>query len=634
MIRFAYSVLFYIMLLVLIPNCTDNQFNKQYAYFSQNCTDLDSIEKFIDSNESKLPNNFSLAISSNLRQKGFLQKADSITEWFVRFYKDSKLDESRNAYLILSLSYMHLRKGDLLSVEKSINELEKCKAFKDHSDTVLVLNVFNLRGMLYYFEGNLDSAISFYEEGYQWALHYQRNREIEQFANNKGAIFYSMGRNETAIENFLVAYEYLLKRKGENPVLVNNIASILMSQYKLHEAEKYLKTCQKELNPKNLEYSGILIKLNYCRLLILKYRFEEARQIIKTFDIVNIPAVFKPDYYLNLLVIEQALSPQKTSEIITSNQKEFHAYRLDLLGKLSNGFPLEINKIPQMAQLIGYKISDIDSLILAQSPQFSQSVLWEILANQAAFEGDMQLHKKYITQSFNLLKSESNYIDSIRVLDVESKINHQKLQREYQNIQNEQKKNSRIILLQNIAIAVSLVLVMLAISFYVFRNKFIQQRQEFLKSQLESANQLADKLKTENELNAKITALSTLMVEQSQNISIRLGESRFSKDPVILQVKQDLERISKSQLENDQEIKRIESSHRYDFLWEFAQFAELSKTQRDILLLSIEGVKPIEIAQIMNVSYSHVRNMRSKLKRMMADIGISDFEELRKMERL
>ncbi|MCL9981479.1 MAG: hypothetical protein NBV77_08570 [Bacteroidia bacterium] len=610
--------------------CKDEKLNNKYTYFSEQCTQLDSIQSFIRLNESRLPDNVSFIVSSNLRQKGLHSKADSFTDWYKQFSDNSNISESKITYLNLASSYMYLRKGNLELAKKTIDAVSISEGLKDFSDTMVVLNYYNLKGMLHYFYGDFISAISWYDLGYKWAFRFDKVKELEQFSNNKGAIYYSMGRKETAIENFIISYDLLRRRQGRNPILNNNIASILMSQYKLKEAEKYLKECDKELVPSNLEYNGVLIKLNFCRLLIMKKEYKLANSFMLSLNKSIIPKVLLADYFMNQII----LGLQESNNIkafIQANKHELNECRFEFLGKFNIGFNPIIREIPGFAKLVGFSSADLDSLNDISVSHYTKSVLLEILANQAERDNDINAFKRNIKMSVDVLKLESKTLDSIRVLDFESRIQHQKLQREFQIMKSEQKKTSRIIVWQKIVIGISLIMVVLSVSVYIYRSKFIQQRQEFFRSQLESANQLATKLKNENHLNAKIAALSSMLIEQSQNIHRKLSESKFAKDPIILQVKLDLDRISKSQNINLQDTSRVDVSYRYDIIWKNQNFSELSKTQRDILILSIEGVKPIEIAKYLNLSYSHVRNMRSKFKKMMIDLGISDFEDLLKL---
>lgn len=605
-----------------IPDQTD--------YYLYQCTHIDSIQAFYQKHYQDLKPIFASKVGHRIRISD-PKKSLQLVQWFDNFHAKLNGHEDRKLYSQIDLCYSAISNSKWGELNAKLQKIESSTFLLENLDTTAILNYHNLKGIHYYLNQHFDSALMHYELGLQWAINSQSNKEIEQFANNIGAINYSLSKNETAIDNFLLAYKYLQMRGGKNPVLVNNIASILMSQYKYSEAKKYLLQSKSELAPANLEYTGLLIKLNYIRLLQLQKNHIEAIRVFKSIENASIPEALNSDFLHEKLLLKLYSNPEKAESIILENRNALRKYRLDFLWKYQMGLNNYTDKIPNLAKWVGYTEQDIDSLPQDPSSLHSKSVLYEILAKQELANGNNPRFNHYISLSLKTNRMESVFIDSIRVLDVESKINHQKLQQEFQTIQTEQKRNQRVITLQNIAIGVTVLLVLLSFTLYSYRNKFIKQRQAFLSKQLDSANQLAEKLKMENELNAKITALSALIIEQTKNALKRLGESRYSKDPIIIEVRNNLTRIGDSQLLESPPIKSIENSYRYHVVLEHPVFAELSKTQRDILVLSIEGIKSKEIATILNLSYSHVRNTRTQLKKMMADIFVSEFEDLGKM---
>jgi DNA-binding CsgD family transcriptional regulator len=177
----------------------------------------------------------------------------------------------------------------------------------------------------------------------------------------------------------------------------------------------------------------------------------------------------------------------------------------------------------------------------------------------------------------------------------------------------------------------TIILLIVGFSFVAYRHKFIKQSEDLLKSKLQFANYEAEQLKIEKDLNSKITAISNYMIDEFKRIADRLSNSQFSRDPHILEIRADMIRLSEAELNSDPVLQSLDQQKRYSSIWELHGFQDLTKTQREILILSIEDMRPKEIAQLLNVSYSHIRNTRTLLKKQMSILKINEFSELKKL---
>lgn len=62
---------------------------------------------------------------------------------------------------------------------------------------------------------------------------------------------------------------------------------------------------------------------------------------------------------------------------------------------------------------------------------------------------------------------------------------------------------------------------------------------------------------------------------------------------------------------------------------EFSAFKELNETQQRILVLSVENYKAKEIATTLNLSYAYVRNVQTKLRKILNSLNIESFKDVK-----
>lgn len=620
--------LFLICFFLLLSCKTDK---KKTDYYLNLCNSPDSIINFYQSNYSKLPNSFSTQITIRFQRSKQPNEFKKLAFWFDSFHMTLSRNEPLKIHSKVGLAYYAAHNSKLDLLRNNLQIIGASSILKEEHDTLIVLNYYNLKGMLYYFQEKFDSSISMYQIALKYAINYHRDKEIEQFSNNIGAIHYSMGRTESAINNFLIAYRLLKKRNGNNPMLVNNIATILMAEHKLKQAELYFNNCQQELSINDSSYLGVLIKLNYCRLKILKGESESAFRYFNALQKMPIPDVLISDYLINGFLLNATYNKNELYKFIELNKRNIRNHREELLTQYYSGFNKVIQLIPNTANLLGFDSKLLSSPISQTSNTQVRMAIFDLLAQQAKYDNEPIKFQNYVSNYINLLRLESNSLDSIRVLDIESKIAYQKIQSDNKVMLHEREKDKKIIVLQNIVMYSTLILLIVGYSFVAYRHKFIKQSEDLLKSKLQFANFEAEQLKIEKELNTKITAISNYMIDEFKRIADRLSNSQFSRDPHILEIRADMIRLSNAELNSDPLSHSLDQQKRYSSIWELNGFQDLTKTQREILIMSIEDMRPKEIAQLLNISYSHIRNTRTFLKKQMSVMNFYEFSELKKL---
>jgi hypothetical protein len=103
----------------------------------------------------------------------------------------------------------------------------------------------------------------------------------------------------------------------------------------------------------------------------------------------------------------------------------------------------------------------------------------------------------------------------------------------------------------------------------------------------------------------------------------KLRNSKFAKDPEIIEIRGELNSISELETDLVNEMSQIKTSDNILYLAEkFKSILSMNQTEQSVLGYIIEGHKVKEIAILMSISEQHVRNTKSKVFKMLSeDIG-------------
>ncbi len=155
------------------------------------------------------------------------------------------------------------------------------------SDSLGLSQVYNLFGVYYYFQNELDSTLTYYLKSYEIKkkldIDYQ---EMAISAYNIAMVYEDIGRTEEAMELYLETEKYLLKQKGYLTFLSDvyiGIAHIYKYKQDFDQAEKYadkamdvgLKTYG-EYNP-----HMTFVYTSYANILISKNKYKEGIELLK-----------------------------------------------------------------------------------------------------------------------------------------------------------------------------------------------------------------------------------------------------------------------------------------------------------------------------------------------------------------
>ena len=142
-------------------------------------------------------------------------------------------------------------------------------------------------------------------------------------------------------------------------------------------------------------------------------------------------------------------------------------------------------------------------------------------------------------------------------------------------------------------------------------------------------------LQKEKELKEKTIRLAQSVLVQVSKLSERIKNSSFSKDPDALFLRQDLERLSElSTSISELEVQNDFAYNDFDYLFDkIPSLASLNQTERKILILTVIGSKPKEIGSVLNLNDQYIRNVKSKIKKLLPEeLQNAEWEQLRKLD--
>lgn len=131
-------------------------------------------------------------------------------------------------------------------------------------------------------------------------------------------------------------------------------------------------------------------------------------------------------------------------------------------------------------------------------------------------------------------------------------------------------------------------------------------------------------LKRERETSKKLVELSTRILETSKELKRKLVNLPEKNLPGVRESLEDLDYI----LFLNKSVDTTVISKGYDFKkLEFLN--DLIESQKQVLSLSLDNYRLKEIAVTLNLSYSYVRNVQSRLRKKLKDEGYETFEDLK-----
>jgi hypothetical protein len=541
-----------------------------------------------------------------------------ITNW--RNHPKLSVIDPYKAFLLIDLGYYYLWEENFDSSRHFITLREKLNV----SDTWNTLSFISLKGSHAYLNKNPEEAKKIFLEGYTLAKKNNINLYIEQFSVNLGAIAFQQSQYGTAAKFFFSEYSIISKEKRKNPVLINNLAACLLQENKPAQAKKILNTLGEEKSTNNLSYTGILTKINLANANLLLNQTEEAKTYLLPLHISNIPESLQGGYLAIYLSLIKSNQWEDIDSFIATNGKYLIQNNEIILAKFGSSLQELINLNADYFYKLGLDKINPTELSSAQSKYF----YFLIQADQ--FFKRNQIHEAY-QSSLKANKALGNYTalsdstklsninGNLKLLTIEDELKTRNIELEFTRNANSQKQ---IIIILLVIETIAFVL----LGFYIYQNR--NQKIQNAQLQLLNKTREAEFLAQESKLNSRITSISKIIVEKSRVLAETIKKGPYSNEPEIHAVQRELEQLS--MIDN---AVNIEAAHKifetkYDYL-EFSAFKELNETQKRILVLTVENYKAKEIAIALNLSYPYVRNVQTKLRKILKDLNLANFTDVK-----
>jgi tetratricopeptide (TPR) repeat protein len=420
---------------------------------------------------------------------------------------------------------------------------------------------------------------------------------------------------------FSEAYVLGSTKNNVSLMLINNLAATLISENKYQEAIKLCEENQVKWSSNEKDPGAVLLKLNYSFLLNYQGEYTRAFKILNSVKVNSIPNIHLTYYYSN--VLQSLMSLNKIAEFQTT---------IDTLSPfIYKNQPRSIVKMKTiLIKAMEMKLfsPNLDSLTTTynselknESDHYSSSVYCDFISGFFQFKGDNSSAELWKSRSIVHQLDLSKAKDSLKLQDVVNQItqvdlNHKLISKQKQ-LDDEAWKN-KLIWIGLLSSMFIVCFLLLSLSLVLRNRKKKNQIFELEKTMRENEINVLQK---EKELKEKtITLAQSILIQISQLIE-KIKNASFSKDPDAILFRQDLERLSELSSSFTELDKTNEFGFGdYDELFEkIPSLSLLNLTERKVLILSILGSKPREIAILLNLNDQYVRNVKSKLKKSLPE---------------
>jgi tetratricopeptide (TPR) repeat protein len=588
------------------------------SYYSTQCTHVDSIWQFftVENDPSKFVQLLCNA-QSNLERKGVTDSSKKLLRLMIN--SAPKINEARfYAYVYLNSAFDFIIKGQLDSAEYYYGLRSK---HLDGADDMNILMAYQFQGNSFYVRGETDSARSAFVNGYNLARDKGDTSMIYSFALNAGTTYFDLQLTSMAAYYFSEAYVLGSTKNNVSLMLINNLAATLISENKYQEAIKLCEENQVKWSSNEKDPGAVLLKLNYSFLLNYQGEYTRAFKILNSVKVNSIPNIHLTYYYSN--VLQSLMSLNKIAEFQTT---------IDTLSPfIYKNQPRSIVKMKTiLIKAMEMKLfsPNLDSLTTTynselknESDHYSSSVYCDFISGFFQFKGDNSSAELWKSRSIVHQLDLSKAKDSLKLQDVVNQItqvdlNHKLISKQKQ-LDDEAWKN-KLIWIGLLSSMFIVCFLLLSLSLVLRNRKKKNQIFELEKTMRENEINVLQK---EKELKEKtITLAQSILIQISQLIE-KIKNASFSKDPDAILFRQDLERLSELSSSFTELDKTNEFGFGdYDELFEkIPSLSLLNLTERKVLILSILGSKPREIAILLNLNDQYVRNVKSKLKKSLPE---------------
>jgi tetratricopeptide (TPR) repeat protein len=591
-------------------SCSDHDaWKKKARYYAEECASVDSIINFT---KGQNPQEFTPYLSQAFNRfhfSGDSAKADDLLNRLESMPNDPDSAWRYIAQMNRLFRAMWNQKSEEFS---SLNQ--QYERMWASGDTALLINLCNAAGSMQFAIGELDSALQLFVRGLGLSERMQRDFDIMQLASNVGTIYYYKAMPGLASQYFSLAVEAMERGGTPNSMLVNNVISALGDEGKYQESFDYYQSHKRVLEAAKDDYTRHTIALNYAFVLSNVGRKAESQRRLDSLDFSSLADHLKIDF-INLtfgLMMDRG-EWMKANEFLDKHDSFLWEHVPNSIVRLAPN----LTRLADSGRLeFNWQRLLRSSSLWMESDELDIHEKLELLSLLKSGPFNPAQKKAYSLEYKELDYQCLQQSDSVRVSNIEAMVKMAQMKREQDQIRetmNDQHTENQW--LRTTAVLVAFLLFLLIVNLWQWRRDRLRIENE-LKLSLELEQERKAILEQERSYTDRIRLLSEALISKSLRWSEMINSSTMAKDPTAIQIRRELEVVAtlKGNFEHDSAIlTRGESVE--EALKPFPELDDLSHTAKEVVLLSISGQKPREIAKLLSLNEQYIRNLKSSAKK-------------------
>ncbi len=624
-----FQMLYVTSIVFMLSNCQSPEQKRWHSYYTDQCTHVDSIRQyfFVEKDPEKYVQNI-CNVQGRMDRLGLADSADKMLG-IMQDFANTSGNKRFFVYHNLNYAYHYMILGEY---DKAWNKFLLREKFAAAADINNQLMAFNFLGSYYYMIGEPDSASMALVKGYR--LSKDVGDTILQFtlALNAGAAYHDLGMFGASSYYFSEAYSYSQKHNKPSLMLVNNLVASLTSELKYDRAIALCEQNREQWMKDPNDRAAVLLKLNYANLLLMRNDVRKSGEILKLINFQLIDPLHIPLYRSiesEVILDKGDISGFKEhidtlKPMIYENQpRSIIKFKHVLLKSLQfMDFPLSIDSI----QTFYNDAIKQDELELVARVEYA-SLLSGVYKNQ----GNANLARLWETRFFENQMKMADFKDSLHMVDIDVQLDQTTMKNAMVEKQLEierETSSNRLLTYLSIFLMVLLVSAIIGLALYVKNGK---KRNNIITLEAKLVKQELEMLRQEKELKENVVAISQSILEEVSGIGQRLRTAGFARDPEAISIRLDLERLAQLSQSVIQPSLSEVVYESYDYLFvQYPQLKALNTTERRILILTVLGNKPREIAALLKLNDQYIRNVKSKIKKLLAtEPGVADWSDLK-----
>lgn len=595
---------------VLLVSC--NSSDNQFKYYTTRCNSADSILDFYKKNKSALPITFLADMRFNLRDVHEGIESEKIHTYLQAERVKGRFSEMEEAIYNYSEGLFWLYQD----TQKAYQFLSKVPEEVVVQSDTFKLSYYNALGQYYFQVNKLEMALATMQKAFSAALDMGDTSAMGRMATNLGGINSILGFDKAASEYLLRAQSY----DPNNMILANNLASVLTGQKQFIKAKEILDRFKEQLTSSNPTNEHMIYRMTYVHLLQEMHLWDDSRLYLENIDINKLPTLQHYNYHsFKLLQMDHDNSPELErymDDILKQNGPEGYS---ELFYYLSGWSTRE--KMKRMRNHFSTNLSTLDTAVF---DLMSMAVYFDLKGEMYRKSGNLIKAAQMKTKSVEFMKE--HYAEKLesQETDLTNRLELFDLERRYAITKQDAKEVNWKLRFNNILLLFGAILLGV-ISIAYIRQTRLKARNESLSNDLFRQKQgELELLERERETSKKLVELSTRILETSKELKMKLVNLPEKNLPGIRESIEDLDYI----LFLNKSVDTTVIAKGYDFKkLEFLN--DLIESQKQVLSLSLDNYRPKEIAVTLNLSYSYVRNVQSRLRKKLKDEGYETFEDLK-----